>query len=86
MFLSFTTFGMLPILGFIIVPYVVPSLDDHSLFLIACLITAVALFSLGAFKVRAPSTMPYRARRGHPASRRKHIQRNAAFDSVGVFQ
>jgi len=50
MFLAFTSFGMLPIIGFVVVPLFVPSLDDHTLFLCACAITGVALFGLGAFK------------------------------------
>mmetsp|Transcript_40282 Transcript_40282/g.106133 ORF Transcript_40282/g.106133 Transcript_40282/m.106133 type:complete len:262 (-) Transcript_40282:482-1267(-) len=50
MFLSFTICGMLPVLGFVIVPCVAPGLDDHTLFLFACFITAAALFGLGAFK------------------------------------
>lgn len=52
MFLSFAFFGMLPILGFALVPMVDPSLTQHDLFLVACLITALSLFSLGAFKAR----------------------------------
>lgn len=40
----------LPVLGFVIVPCLAPGLDDHTLFLFACLITAAALFGLGAFK------------------------------------
>jgi len=50
MFLSFTTCGMLPVLGFVVVPFVAPGIDDHTLFLFACFITAAALFGLGAFK------------------------------------
>ena len=52
MFVSFTGFGMLPVMGFVVVPLIIPDLDDHSLFLVACVITAFALFGLGAFKVR----------------------------------
>ena len=52
MFVSFTVFGMLPVMGFVVVPFIIPDLNDHELFLCACAITAVALFGLGAFKVR----------------------------------
>jgi len=52
MFLSFAAFGMLPILGFSIVPVLMPGLEDHTLFAVACLITAFALLMLGAFKAR----------------------------------
>ncbi|KAL1499167.1 hypothetical protein AB1Y20_013678 [Prymnesium parvum] len=50
MFIAFSGFGMLPIMGFVIVPLIVPGLDDHTLFLCACAITGFALFGLGAFK------------------------------------
>merc|ERR1712070_1206618 len=52
MFASFAFFGMLPIMGFAVVPVVDPSLSQHDLFVVACVITALALFSLGAFKAR----------------------------------
>ena len=39
MFCSFAFFGMLPILGFAVVPALDPSLSDHDLFLVACAIT-----------------------------------------------
>ena len=50
MFLAFAFFGMLPILGFVAAPALAPSLDDAALFSVACMVTAVALFALGAFK------------------------------------
>ena len=50
MFLAFAFFGMLPILGFVAAPALAPSLDDAALFSVACMVTAVALFGLGAFK------------------------------------
>ena len=50
MFLAFAAFGMLPIVGFVAAPLLVPSLGDAALFSVACLFTAVALFGLGAFK------------------------------------
>ena len=52
MFCSFAFFGMLPILGFVVVPALVPGLSDHDLFLVACAITALTLFGLGAFKAQ----------------------------------
>ena len=52
MFCSFAFFGMLPILGFAIVPMLDPNLSEHDLFMVACVITGLALFGLGAFKAR----------------------------------
>jgi len=52
MFVSFALFGMVPIMGFALVPMLDPSLDEHSLFVVACVVTALALFGLGAFKAR----------------------------------
>ena len=52
MFASFAFFGMLPILGFALVPLVFPTLTQHDLFLVACFITAVSLFGLGAYKAQ----------------------------------
>merc|ERR1712146_863337 len=52
MFCSFAFFGMLPILGFAIVPMLDPNLTEHDLFVVACVITGLALFCLGAFKAR----------------------------------
>lgn len=52
MFASFAFFGMLPILGFALVPLVFPALTQHDLFLVACFITAVSLFGLGAYKAQ----------------------------------
>ena len=51
MFISFTFFGMMPVMGFVIIPCIFPQFDDHELFLCACVITALALLALGAFKV-----------------------------------
>lgn len=53
MFYAFAIFGMVPIVGFAIVPLMAgPSLSDDELFLVACLITATALFCLGSLKAR----------------------------------
>lgn len=53
MFLSFAGFGAMPLIGYAVVPLVVPDLGSHALFLIACVVTAVTLFLMGAVKVRA---------------------------------
>jgi len=50
MFLSFALFGMVPILGFVLVPMLMPGLTLQQLFGLACIITALALFGLGAVK------------------------------------
>ena len=50
MFCSFSVFGMLPILGFVLVPVAFPTWGPHELFLVACAVTAVALGCLGALK------------------------------------
>ena len=53
MFASFAIFGMVPIVGFAVVPMLAgPELTDDELFLIACAITATALFLLGSLKAR----------------------------------
>ena len=53
MFGSFAVFGMVPIVGFAVVPLLAgPSLSDDELFLIACAITGCALFGLGSLKAR----------------------------------
>jgi len=52
MFSAFALFGMIPVGGFVVVPVLLPSLDQHALFLIACAITALALFLLGAYKAK----------------------------------
>merc|ERR1719352_1017787 len=52
MFCSFAVFGMVPVIGFAAVPLVVHDLTDNELFLVACLITAVALATLGSLKAQ----------------------------------
>lgn len=52
MFLSFAAFGMLPIIGFVVSGAIVPGLGTSELFAIACVITAISLFGLGAFKAK----------------------------------
>ncbi|KAL3817228.1 hypothetical protein ACHAXA_009515 [Cyclostephanos tholiformis] len=50
MFLSFATFGSLPILGYVLIPALYPSLGEHVLFVAACVVTGMVLFSLGCLK------------------------------------
>jgi VIT1/CCC1 family predicted Fe2+/Mn2+ transporter len=50
MFLSFATFGAMPLLGYVIIPAVFPELGDDALFKCACLVTALVLFFLGSVK------------------------------------
>lgn len=53
MFSSFAVFGMVPIIGFAVVPMIAGDhLTDDELFLVACCITACALFCLGSLKAR----------------------------------
>lgn len=52
MFASFAIFGMVPVVGFAAVPMVFTGLSDNQLFLIACVITAIALSILGSLKAR----------------------------------
>lgn len=52
MFIAFTVFGMLPLIGFVSAGVLAPDLNQSQLFLVACFITAVNLFGLGAFKAR----------------------------------
>lgn len=50
MFVSFAFFGAMPLLGYIIVPVMVPGASQHTLFSVACLVTAATLFTMGAIK------------------------------------
>ena len=50
MFVSFATFGLLPILGYILIPLFVPSIPASSLFSCACVVTGISLFVLGSVK------------------------------------
>lgn len=52
MFVSFASFGMLPIMGYTLVPLFVQGLDQEQLFIVATITTITALFVLGAFKAR----------------------------------
>lgn len=50
-FLSFIVFGIVPLLGYLIF-YSVPGLGTQELFVIACCLTAITLFVLGAIKTK----------------------------------
>jgi DNA damage-binding protein 1 len=50
MFCSFAFFGALPLLGYVIIPAINPSLGEHELFLTACAVTGIVLFFLGSIK------------------------------------
>jgi VIT1/CCC1 family predicted Fe2+/Mn2+ transporter len=50
MFLSFATFGSLPILGYVLIPALYPSLGENVLFVAACVVTGMVLFGLGCLK------------------------------------
>ena len=52
MFASFTIFGMLPILAFVIADSVVEGARNSDLFNVACVVTALSLFGLGAIKAK----------------------------------
>eukprot|EP00611_Tribonema_gayanum_P010642 TRINITY_DN206_c8_g1_i1.p1 TRINITY_DN206_c8_g1~~TRINITY_DN206_c8_g1_i1.p1 ORF type:complete len:281 (-),score=66.11 TRINITY_DN206_c8_g1_i1:247-1089(-) len=50
MFLSFATFGALPLLGYTIFPMLDPDISNAILFKVACAVTGVSLFLMGAIK------------------------------------
>jgi DNA damage-binding protein 1 len=50
MFLAFAGFGAMPLLGYALMPLIFPNLSEQSLFTIACVVTAVTLFVMGAIK------------------------------------
>lgn len=50
MFCAFATFGSLPLLGYVIIPAMFPSLPEEMLFTAACVVTGIALFLMGAVK------------------------------------
>ncbi|TFJ87171.1 hypothetical protein NSK_001503 [Nannochloropsis salina CCMP1776] len=50
MFLSFAGFGAMPLLGYALIPLCFPSLGPSHLFNIACGVTALTLFLMGAVK------------------------------------
>ena len=50
MFTSFALFGLMPLLGYVIIPSCFPSLDESALFISACVTTGVVLFVMGCVK------------------------------------
>lgn len=50
MFLSFATFGAMPLLGYVIIPASFPELGNDTLFAAACVVTGLVLFLLGSVK------------------------------------
>lgn len=57
-FASFIVFGIVPLLGYLIF-YSVPGLGSQELFVIACCLTAVTLFLLGAIKTKVTAQKWY---------------------------
>lgn len=50
MFLSFATFGTMPLLGYVIIPASFSELGNQTLFTAACFVTGLVLFFLGSVK------------------------------------
>ncbi|CAJ1961113.1 unnamed protein product [Cylindrotheca closterium] len=50
MFLSFASFGAMPLLGYVIIPASFPQLGNDTLFAAACIVTGLVLFFLGSVK------------------------------------
>lgn len=50
MFCSFATFGTLPLLGYVIIPALFPTLGEEVLFTAACVVTGLVLFGMGCVK------------------------------------
>ena len=52
MFFAFAIFGMVPVGAVALVPLANPKINPHDLFVAACVVTAIALFLLGAYKAK----------------------------------
>ena len=52
MFAAFVVFGTAPLVGDLLTPLFVHDPSEHDLFLAACCVTGITLFSLGAAKAR----------------------------------
>lgn len=50
MFCAFASFGSLPLLGYVIIPAMFPSLPEEALFTAACVVTGITLFAMGSVK------------------------------------
>ena len=59
MFCSFATFGSLPLLGYVIIPELFPTLGEDVLFVAACVVTGLVLFGMGCVKSNFSATHWY---------------------------
>merc|ERR1712029_180567 len=50
MFCSFASFGSLPLLGYVVIPALLPELGEEALFFSACVVTGLVLFGMGCVK------------------------------------
>jgi VIT1/CCC1 family predicted Fe2+/Mn2+ transporter len=50
MFFAFASCGSLPLLGYVIIPAMFPSLPEEALFTAACAVTGITLFAMGSVK------------------------------------
>jgi VIT1/CCC1 family predicted Fe2+/Mn2+ transporter len=50
MFCSFSFFGTLPLLGYVLIPTLFPNANEFTLFISACCITGIVLFLMGSVK------------------------------------
>merc|ERR1712137_1009491 len=50
MFCSFAFFGAMPLLGYTLIPWLFPDLEQEALFKSACVVTGLVLFFLGSIK------------------------------------
>ena len=50
MFCSFASFGAMPLLGYVLIPFMFPDLGEEILFTSACIITGMVLFLMGCVK------------------------------------
>ena len=55
MFASFAFFGALPLLGYVVIPILFPTLSAEYLFTAACVITGCVLFFMGSIKATVTS-------------------------------
>lgn len=50
MFCAFASFGSLPLLGYVVIPALFPTLGEDVLFAAACVVTGLVLFGMGCLK------------------------------------
>lgn len=60
-FCSFLVFGTMPLLAYLLVPFLKPDASPDVLFIAALVVTGLVLFLLGAFKSRCGSVAPWYA-------------------------